>query len=176
MFHPHYVTLKNGQAALIRYVEPGDAEALIDHVNEIGAEGVLIRTEKLDLSPGEEADILRKLNRDLTLFLVATIDRRIVGSSDVRRGQLVKNFHTASLGIGIRKEARGLGLGKAMLDDGIRWAKSVGVRKLSLTVFATNTSAIELYRQLGFVEEARLKGQVILEGQPVDEIVMALWL
>lgn len=176
MFHPHYVTLRNGKAALIRYVEPADAEALIDHVNEVGAERVYIHTEKVERSVGEEADRIRRFDREQTLSLVATIDKRLVGISDVQKGRLSKNAHTGTLGIAIRKEARGLGLGKAMLEDDIRWARSVGIRKLSLTVFATNQSAIALYRQLGFAEEARLKGQVILDGQPVDELVMARWM
>jgi len=176
MFHPHYVTLKNGTAALIRYVEPADAEALIAHVNSVGAERVYIHTERLDQSVAEEADLLRQLDRTRTLFLVAVIDGKLVGSSDVQRGRLTKNAHTASLGIAIRKDARGLGLGRALLEDDIRWARESGIRKLSLTVFATNRSAIALYGQLGFAEEARLKGQVVLEGSPVDEVVMTRWL
>ena len=176
MFHPHYVTLKNGKAALIRYVEPGDAAPLITHVNEVGAERVFIHTERLERSAEEEADILRKLDRQSTLYLVALIDGKLVGSTDVQRGRLVKNAHTATLGVAVRKPARGIGLGKALLEDDIRWAREAGVRKLSLTVFATNQGAIALYLQLGFSEEARLKGQVILEGVPVDEVVMTRWM
>ena len=69
-----------------------------------------------------------------------------------------------------------MGLGKAIMEDLLRWAKSEGVRKVTLDVFATNSSAISLYREMGFAEEARLTGQVILAGQPVDELVMSLWL
>jgi len=176
MFHPRYVTLKDGRAALIRFAEPRDAEAIIDHVNEVGAEQVYIMTERFSMSVGEEEDYLRNLDRRENLYLVALIDGRLVGSADVNRGRQSKNAHTASLGIAIRREARGLGLGRAMLEEMLRWAKSAGVRKLTLGVFATNESAIALYRQLGFKEEARLRGQVVLQGRPVDELLMALWL
>lgn len=176
MFHPRYVTLKDGRAALIRFAEPRDAEALIDQINEVGAEEVYIMTERFSKSVGEEEEFLRNLDRRETLFLVAVLDGRLVGSADVCRGAQSKNAHTASLGVAIRKEVRGLGLGRAMLEEMIRWAKSVGVRKLTLGVFATNESAIALYQQLGFAEEARLKGQVVLQGRPVDELLMALWL
>jgi len=176
MFHPHYVTLKNGRAAMIRFVEPRDAEALIAHVNEVGAEKVYIMTEKLQIPLSEQEDHLRKIDRTTTLFLLALIDGRVVGSADVQRGRQTKNAHTGDLGIAIRKEARWIGLGRAMLEDCIRWAREVWIHKLTLSVFATNESALALYRDLGFQEEARLKGQVILEGRPVDEILMARWL
>lgn len=176
MFHPHYVTLKDGRAALIRSVEPADAQALIDHVNEVGAELVYIMTEQLPNAIDEEAEMLRKLDPQRVLFLVAIVNRRLVASADIRRGRQSKNQHTASLGIAVSKAARGVGLGKAIVEDLLRWAQSEGIRKVTLDVFATNASAIALYRQLGFTEEARLKGQVILGGQPVDELVMSRWL
>jgi len=176
MFHPRYVTLKNGQAALIRHAEPADAEGLIAHVNSVGAEGVYIMTEKLRMTADEERTYLRSLDRESTLFMVALVDGTIVASSDFQRGRQTKNAHTASLGIAVAKGMRGVGLGRAMLEEGLRWAKSVGIRKLTLGVFATNTGAIALYRSLGFEEEARLKGQVILGGRPVDEVLMCRWM
>ncbi len=176
MFHPRYVTLKDGRAALIRRAEPTDAEALLDAVNEVGAEQVYIMTERIRYTVAEEADMLRKLDPQRTLFLVAIVDRKLVGSADIERGRQSKNAHTASLGISLRKTVRGQGLGRAMMEELLRWAKEERVRKVTLSVFATNESALALYRQLGFTEEARLRGQVILSGRPVDEVVMALWL
>jgi len=63
-----------------------------------------------------------------------------------------------------------------MLQTMIAWARSVGIRKLTLGVFASNTPAVALYRKLGFAQEGRSRGQVILRGRPVDELLMALWL
>lgn len=176
MFHPHYVTLSNGQSVLIRYVEPNDAEALLAHVNQVGAEKVYIMTERVDKSPDEEAELIRRLDREQTLFLVGLLNGRLVASADVQKGRQSKNAHTGNLGIAIGKEARGLGLGTAFMEDILRWARSVRIRKLTLGVFATNTPAIALYRRFGFEDEARLKGQVVLDGKPVDELLMALWL
>lgn len=176
MFHPHYVTLKDGRAALIRSAEPADAEGLIAHVNDVGAERIHIMTETLAKTVDEENELIRRLDHRRTLFLVATVDRQLIASADIERGRQAKNAHTASLGISIRKGFRRLGLGKAMMEDLLRWARSEGVRKVTLGVFATNGPAIALYRGLGFAEEGRLKGQVILDGVPVDELLMALWL
>jgi len=176
LFHPHYVSLRDGRAALIRRAEPRDAEAILEHVNEVGAEQVYIMTERLDKTIAEEDDMLRTLDPRQTLFLVALVDKRLVATADIHRGRFLKNAHTASLGITVRKPVRGQGLGKAIMQDMLNWARSEGVRKVTLGVFASNESAIALYRELGFTEEGRLRGEVVLAGQPVDQLLMALWL
>ena len=176
MFAPRSVTLKNGQAATMRRAKPSDAQALVEHVNDVGAEEVYIHTERLSKSVEEERAFLEGLDDESALFLVAEIHGKLVGSADVVRGRHSKNRHTAQLGIALRKETRGLGLGTAMMQASIDWARAIGIRKLTLGVFATNTVARKLYGNLGFKEEGRLKGQVILRGQPDDEIWMSLWL
>jgi len=176
MFRPQRVKLKDGRAALLRRPRPADAHALIATINAIGAEKVLIMTERLGMTVAQERRFLRSIDPRKVLYLVAEVGGRVVGSADFARGRFSKDAHTVHLGIAIRKEYRGLGIGKAMMEAGIGWARSLGVRKLTLAVFETNEAAIALYRQLGFAEEARLKGQVILRGQPVDEVLMARWL
>ena len=168
-------TLRDGRSVTVRRAVPDDAQRILEHVNRVAAEGVYIMTERLRHSLEEEREILRGFDGQAGLFLVALVADELVATADFRRGAQAKNAHTASLGIAIRKELRGLGLGRAMLEEGIRWARSVGIRKLTLGVFATNEPAIRLYRSLGFVEEGRLRGQVILGGIPVDELLLALW-
>lgn len=176
VFRPREVALKDGRIALIRRAKSQDAEAVIAHVNAIGAEGIYIMTERLLLTPKEERAVFRRADGKSELYIVAIIGGEIVGTADVARGRHSKNRHAASLGIAIRKDARGVGLGMAMMRAMIGWARSVGIRKLTLGVFASNTPAVALYRKLGFTQEGRLKEQVILKERPVDELLMALWL
>jgi RimJ/RimL family protein N-acetyltransferase len=176
MFRPTKVTLKDGRRALIRRAIPRDAEAVIAHVNAIGAEGVHIMTERLVRTTKEERAVFRGAAGRSALTLVAVVNGVIVATADVARGRQSKNQHTASVGIALRKDTRGVGLGTAMMRAMIDWARSVGVRKLTLGVFASNTGALALYGKLGFLPEGRLKGQAILRRKPVDELLMALWL
>jgi RimJ/RimL family protein N-acetyltransferase len=176
VFKPSRVALKDGRTATIRRAAPRDAGGVIAHVNAIGAEGIYIHTERLRLSLNEERAVFRKADGKSSLYIVAVIGGTIVGTADIKRGGLSKNRHTANLGIALRKDARGVGLGLAMMQVMIRWAQSVGVRKLTLAVFASNTRAIGLYRGLGFTQEGRLRKQVILRGKAVDELLMARWL
>jgi len=176
VFRPKKVTLKDGRTVVIRRAEPQDAEAVIAHVNAIGAEGIHIMTERLLLTPKEKRVVFRKADGESGLYIVAVIGGEIVGTADIARGRQSKNRHTASLGIALRRDIRGVGLGMAMMRTMIAWARSVGIRKLTLGVFARNIPALALYRRLGFVQEGRLRGQVILRRKPVDELLMALWL
>lgn len=176
MSAPLTAPLKDGRTAVIRSARPGDAAAWIENVTAVAAEGIYLMTERFTRTLNEIEDQFRAANSENELWLVAEVDGGIVGGADFHRGKWSKNVHTAELGVAVRKEHRGLGIGAALMRTGIRWAKTSGVRKLKLGVFATNEWAIALYRSLGFEEEATLKGEVILEGKPVDEILMALWL
>lgn len=149
---------------------------MIAHVNAIGAEGVQIMTERLAISPTEERAVFRKADGRSGLYIVAVLGGEVVGTADISRGRQSKNRHTADLGIALRKDARGVGLGTAMMQTMIDWARSMGIRKITLGVFASNGPALALYRRLGFIQEGRRMGQVILRRKPVDELLMALWL
>jgi RimJ/RimL family protein N-acetyltransferase len=176
VFRPTRVVLKDGRVAQIRRARPGDAEAVIAHVNAVGAERIYIMTEKLRKTPAQERAVFRQADGRTELYLVAVVHGEIVGTADIACGRHAKNRHTASLGIALRRDAREIGLGTAMMNLMIAWAGSVGVRKLTLGVFATNRRAVALYRKLGFVQEGRLKGQVVLRRRPVDELLLALWI
>ena len=57
--------------------------------------------------------------------------------------------------IGVRPEARGCGLGAALLDTLLRWAAAAGAHEIFLDVRPSNAAAIGLYESRGFVEIGR---------------------
>ncbi len=173
---PRSVRLSHGANAVVRAAAPADAEAWIANMNRVAAEGVYLMTERFARTVDEIRAQFRDNDPRLNLWLVAEVDGKVVGGGNFSRGRWTKNAHTADLGLSLLPEFRGLGLGRAMMEAGLEWARGVGVRKVKLGVFATNERAIALYRRLGFVEEARLRGEAILDGKPVDELLMVLWL
>jgi ribosomal-protein-alanine N-acetyltransferase len=54
------------------------------------------------------------------------------------------------LGIGVDPEARGLGYGRLLLEHGLARLQADGARAVRMTVRPDNTTAIGLYRSLGF--------------------------
>ena len=78
------------------------------------------------------------------------------------RGELVGSIHLdpsrhgfADLGMAVARDWRGRGVGSALLEAAVDWARARGLHKLSLSVFPHNDAAIALYRKHGFVEEGR---------------------
>lgn len=73
----------------------------------------------------------------------------------------------------IRKEFRGLGLGKKMLQKLLNnLSKLPEINKFRLSVTATQIPAIKTYESLGFKEISRKKDEVLHSGKKYDEIVM----
>lgn len=52
--------------------------------------------------------------------------------------------------LAVRPQARGGGIGRALLDEAFAWADSRGVKSLEVAVNDFNTGAIALYESLGF--------------------------
>jgi RimJ/RimL family protein N-acetyltransferase len=81
------------------------------------------------------------------------------------------------IGMLVARDRRGRGVGTALMEAAIGWAREQGLHKLSLDVFAHNEAAIALYRKLGFVEEGRrVKHYRRRNGELWDSIEMGLLL
>ena len=66
------------------------------------------------------------------------------------------------------------GIGRALLEAAVGWAREVGVTKLELHVFPWNEPAIRLYEQFGYEREGYRKSQYKRgDGQFADVILMA---
>jgi ribosomal protein S18 acetylase RimI-like enzyme len=111
-------------------------------------------------------------------FLVAVIDGAVVGY--IRLGSpmpLPENAHVmAVLGLAVAPDARRRGVATALLAAAEERARSRGARKLSLRTFSTNPDAIRLYTRFGFQREGRLRGEFLIDGQYVDDILLAKYL
>lgn len=78
------------------------------------------------------------------------------------------------LTIAVRPEARGRGLGSALLRDVLAAAAARGAGRMVLEVAADNAAALALYRREGFAECGRRKGYYAApDGRRIDALIMA---
>ena len=65
------------------------------------------------------------------------------------------------------------GVGRALLEAAVEWARTSGVSKLELHVFPHNEAAIKLYESFGFEREGYRKRHYRRGQEYVDAILMA---
>lgn len=110
------------------------------------------------------------------IYLVADLEGKIVGHAFLEPLHLKSISHVAQLMIGVHCGWQEKGIGTALLEQLIAWAKaSTSIEKIELNVRASNSRAIALYKKMGFIEEGRLKNRIkISNNHYIDDILMAL--
>jgi RimJ/RimL family protein N-acetyltransferase len=151
----------------VRLAAAADARAMAELFAAVAAERTGIASEP-------PVDVEQR-----TAQFAASIAESIVADAD---GQIIGMIHVAvsrhgfgELGMLVDREWRGHGVGSALLQAAIGWARDHGLHKLSLEVFTHNAAAIALYRRSGFIEEGRrVKHYRRSSGELWDSFVMGL--
>jgi len=108
-------------------------------------------------------------------MLVATVDGEVVGHAGLHRaGHSPRRAHAMMLGIVIRQDWQGKGVGRTLMQALVELADGwLPVTRIELTVFVDNERAIELYRRFGFEIEGTHKSYALRDGRYVDTYAMA---
>jgi ribosomal protein S18 acetylase RimI-like enzyme len=100
-----------------------------------------------------EAAAERARYRGNDAYAVATAGGRVLGYGMLRGWD--EGYVVPSLGIAIHPDARGIGLGRALMGYLHAEAARRGARKIRLKVYPENVGAVALYRSLGYDLSAR---------------------
>ena len=107
-------------------------------------------------------------------LLVACAGDELVGQLGLYASANPRRRHVGELGMGVRDDWQGRGVGTALLGAALdladRWLQ---LRRLELQVYADNASGIALYARQGFVEEGRHRHFAFRDGAYVDALTMA---
>lgn len=167
---------RTGAGYAIRPASAGDAAALVALRDSVAAEGRWVAAEAGERTVLEESLGLASLLSHGGLALVAEVEGRLVGQLAVHRRPGRYEVHVGDVSITVHRDHRGQGLGRALVETAVSWARAVRLRKLALGVFPDNLRAIALYRSVGFVEEGHLSAHVRIGGEERDLTVMGLLL
>ena len=157
------VKARRGAPILIDTATDRDAASVIALYRRILAEGRWFMTHLDEFTGTEEwqAKVIREWNVEAnSRFLVARMEGEVVGAMSITGGNKDRTKHVGLIEIFVDRSARGLGVGRSLMEAGILWAEhSPIVHKLALHVFEDNERAVDLYHRLGFVVEGRLVGE-----------------
>ena len=82
---------------------------------------------------------------------VAVDAHHVLGTAKMGRNRPGPGSHVATASYMVAADARGRGVGRALVVDSLAWAREAGYAAMQFNaVVATNTSAVRLYESLGF--------------------------
>ncbi|MCM1043968.1 MAG: GNAT family N-acetyltransferase [Candidatus Gastranaerophilales bacterium] len=152
------IILKNDKECLIRNAVGDDAQEVLnifllthdqtDFLSSYKDEATFDTTFERQFLTDKEC-------ADREIYLCAIVDGRIVGTAGVDGKGENKVKHRAEFGIGIDKDFWGIGIGRALTIACIECAKDAEYSQLELEVVSDNSSAIALYKSMGFIEFGR---------------------
>lgn len=137
MSKPAPLSKQAGSSVALRAFRIADYETVIAFWQAVG-----LKPSRSDTKAG----MIRKLERDPELFLLALSEREIVGtvmgSYDGRRGWMGR--------LAVAPSQRGLGLARLLVDELERRLRAIGSDKVNLLIEPDNEGVQGLYERLGY--------------------------
>ncbi len=178
MNFPLHKKLKNGQMIIIREASEKDAHNAIIYSKIVGDESDNLSFSGDEFNKTIEDEI--KIFHDHAvakneIFLVAYLDGKLVSMADISSSRKKRRQHVGEFGISVMKAYWGLGIGRIMIETMITFCRESGIiKKLNLVANAKNTSAIRLYKSLGFKHEGTLIKDFYVNGEFLDSVCMGM--
>ena len=131
-----------------------DANDLIRYLKVTAGETpFLIREpDEISLTPEQEEHFIEGIVKEpRELMLIGTVAGEHVGNCSLMSlGNYERYAHRCSVAIALYQKYCGLRIGREMLKTVLTVAKQCGYEQAELEVISSNTSAIALYKKLGF--------------------------
>lgn len=158
-------------------------EALAEDAGQIIAYTKIVGGETENLTFGEagfpitleqEENFLKHVHEDKTsVYLVACKNGEIIGTGSLC-GLPRRMCHRAELGLTVKRNYWGQGIGSAIMENLIKYAKENGIEVLNLEVRSDNSNAIHLYEKFGFQHIGTSPAYFKINGNYIDFELMYL--
>ncbi len=113
------------------------------------------------------------LDAKLPMFVAFVPGPTVIGWCDIYSPTYDSRAHIGILGLGVRRDFRGQGLGTVLMDCALKQARLRNLERVELEVLAGNENAIRLYRKFEFVQEGVKRRARKLDGSYEDIVIMA---
>ena len=167
---------KKGEEITLRPAEPDDAESIIKALKSFAPERSYVLMEQFSKGIDAEREYIGKLSSNNNLLLVGVAgDSNVIGILEALQsdaGQRPETAHVLNIGLHLREEFRGCGIGSRMLQYTEEWAREHEFRELETSVFTTNKHSLNLFRKAGFLKECTKVKRIRIGNEFVDEVII----
>ncbi len=160
---------------IIKEAKPEDAVKLIEYTKLVGAQ-----TDNLSFGKEGAGDIheveefIKRISLDSkSVMYFAWKNDDIVGCANIS-GMKRRMSHRANFAISVAKSEWRSGIGSALLEKCISFAKDNGIEIINLDTRSDNFRAISLYKKFGFIKIGRIPAFSKINGEYIDADLMYL--
>lgn len=165
---------------IFRYPALKDVDDYLELINYLVKEKAMINVQE-KCTRKQEMNFLKfiigQIKKGNLVHLVVEVDGKVMGNAGIPKGRFTAIRHIGELGIILRKEIRGIGIGRKLLNCILKEAKNkLGMKIAELGVFENNEIAKKLYKSCGFKKIGTIKGGYNYYGRYTDSIIMVKYL
>lgn len=160
----------------IREATPEDAEKIIAYLAQVGGETDYLSfgKEGLPISTAEEEKFIQNMKEEEhSVLYVVWKNGEIVGDASLN-GFSRRMSHRAEFGISVVESEWGQGIGSALLQKCIMYAKEHTIELINLEVRSDNIRAIQVYEKYGFRKIGTSPAYYKMDGTYYDFDLMVL--
>jgi ribosomal protein S18 acetylase RimI-like enzyme len=159
---------------LIRDTLPGDAKAVSVLIDAVARERRYLAGTS-GFSEEATASFIASVKAAKGVHLIALVDDAVIGWCDITPASFEGMRHVGRLGMGVKADCRGKGIGKGLLKAALNRAFKQGLERVELEVFRSNDAAVRLYEAHGFLREGVKVGARKVDGMTDDILLFAVF-
>lgn len=169
--YPIELPVREG-TVLLRPPTPEDRDTILAFAQSLPSHDLLFL--RRDITRPDEVDTwIAAVQSGQLATVLAMRDGDIVGYSVVDRSPLVWMRHVAELRVMVGPSMRGRGLGRLLTTEAFRIASGMGVEKMVAQMTTDQRTAITVFQNLGFENEAVLHDHVKdRDGKTYDLLIL----
>jgi ribosomal protein S18 acetylase RimI-like enzyme len=157
----------------VRPARQEDFDDLLTTIRAVTDESTYVVAETVAERLLYEDAVTRHNTVESRVFFVATDDGDVVGWTHLNLPQVEKLQRAAKLTVGVRPDYRGHGVGSHLLERALDWAEANGYQKVYNSVPSTNDAALSFLESHGWHTEGIRRDHYTVDGDTVDEVMMA---
>jgi RimJ/RimL family protein N-acetyltransferase len=163
---------KDGRSITVREAEVNDAKFLHAGFRSVVEEQSWLPTFAPNSHVSDWISWIERTRHTREVLLVADVDGEYAGHLSLQAEEWHASQHVAKLGIIVRKDSRGNGVGRSLMRSGESSALAKDYSKIILSTFADNEAARNLYDSLGYRFVGLRKNHFNMPKGYIDEVLM----